>query len=238
MPYWQVGAAAVGAIGGLLGGSSANAARAAEARKQREWQERMSNTAHQREVKDLRSAGLNPILSAKLGGASSPPGAMPQVENVGESAIRGASAGQASAAQARQVITAIENVKAQTAKTNAETTGVMLDNQKKQANAPYWEPNAINEAASVSAAAKAGVEQAENLAERIKLELHGMRLDNTNKETLNPLMWAYQATVNRLQELGLNEAEAQSKFWAEAGSVPALREFLPWLKLILGSIKE
>lgn len=69
---------------------------AQEAQKNRDWQEQLSNEAHQREVRDLIAAGLNPILSANNGaytgsGATgqgfSSSGAMGQVDTSSSSVI-------------------------------------------------------------------------------------------------------------------------------------------------------
>ena len=90
---WAAAAAAAAAVGGSLLSSSAqrdaNNKNVGMSREQMEWQALMSNTAHQREVEDLKRAGLNPILSATGGsGASTPSGSVGKVEavDVGQSA--------------------------------------------------------------------------------------------------------------------------------------------------------
>lgn len=71
-------------IGAAATAYSANKS-AQSVNKQIKFQKDMSDTAIQRQVQDMRAAGINPILAGKYGGASTPSGAMYQHPDMGQS---------------------------------------------------------------------------------------------------------------------------------------------------------
>lgn len=123
MSWWMLPAAVIGGSIARQGAKSANQETRASTAKQMAFQERMSNTAHQRQVRDLRRAGINPILSAKLGGASTPQGASYTAQNAGLAATQGfqqVSSGISSISSAKQAQAQTTLIGEQATKVRAE----------------------------------------------------------------------------------------------------------------------
>lgn len=87
---------------GFFGQKDTNAMSAREARRNRQFQERMSNTAVQRRMADLKKAGINPILAGRYD-ATTPAGNIATFGNPGLAAAQGASLGANSAVSAAKL---------------------------------------------------------------------------------------------------------------------------------------
>ena len=136
---WISGAIAAGGavLGGLTsarGQAGANAMNYRIAKENREWQERMSNTAHQRATKDLEAAGLNRILA--LGQpASTPAGNVATMQN--EKAALGQGIQQAAMNAAQ-----IQLIKAQTATAKAQAGSTQATEENTRAQTSVIAPAA------------------------------------------------------------------------------------------------
>lgn len=121
----MAGALIGSSVSGALGSDIANAENQDSVNAQMRFQEQMSSTAHQREVQDLKAAGINPILSANSG-ASSPSGGAAVMSNEFESVPTNI------AAASNVMLSALStnaNVKSATAQ--ALKTGMEADNAMK-----------------------------------------------------------------------------------------------------------
>lgn len=145
----------IGGTAGLLGDAASYELSRKEASKNRSFQEEMSNTSYQRQMADMKKAGLNPILSAKIGGASTPGGAQAQVPN-----MMGAVTSAESAMRMGQQGAQTTQLKAQTEATNASTRAQQLDNEIKAEMVDFYKKNPTMLLLDHSPTGAAGVKKA------------------------------------------------------------------------------
>lgn len=183
---WISGLASAGsAILGWMGQDSANEEATDRAREQMAFQERMSNTAYQRAVADMKAAGLNPMLAYSQGGASTPGG---QTAPIGNKGLAAASAAQA-AAQAMQTTTAVE-------KTKAETVNVEADTELKEAQ----KIRELSSAGQLDAVRDNIRQEMTNFEQRVKYLEHMTNLEEKKNFLMTHDIYIKSASTNYINE--------------------------------------
>lgn len=138
----------VSGVTSLIGGENQNSTAKEIASDNNATSIELANTAHQREVQDLKAAGLNPILSATGGsGASTPTLQAAPVQNTLSGVANSAATMASTLADVATKMATVDNISADTANkrvNNAllsnQVTGSGLENKLKEIESNYRDP--------------------------------------------------------------------------------------------------
>lgn len=202
----SIGLGIAGGALGLFGQQQTNKMNVRLARENREWQERMANTAHQREMADLKAAGINPMLR-HMSGAQTPAGDRAEV---GDAVGRGA----ASAMEAALLRAQLKLVSEQAGR--ERDSAALLRTQAADIQ-QGWNAGKFEALRSDAEAKAIGVEQARQM---LPLALQRARQEIESMASSAEAARA-RAALDRAAEQGALNLEAFERSIGEAG---------PWVK--------
>lgn len=258
MSWWAFGASVLGSAADYLSQQSANKMNWRIAKAQMEFQERMSSSAYQRAVADIRKAGLNPALAYGQGGASTPAGASARMESptggrLGDRMLQAVLGSE----QVKNIRAQTENVTAQTEKTKAETNLVRTDQASRAADLFMKEKQLPYSAGQADyqnrLLMRSFVKLGEDIAEvgrsielkdvqieQVRAEIERIGVDAALKkfdlERLLPLMQRYRELVNQAEQYGMPERKATAEFW-ERANVAEVAKFIQIVRSVMPRIE-
>lgn len=202
MPWPAIAAAAAPVVAGIAGNLFTSAFNVHESRQNRRFQRDMSNTAHQREVADLRAAGLNPLLSTRGDGASTPSGGTAQVSDTASGSLE------------RAMSAAVERAKANAEINDINSSAALKDVQRDDVlmtradrlKLLLWQADEMSERSDLTwlEKQKANVE-----VERLRQEIEMLKLQQSHSA------------------LDLERSKSESKFYKGLGG-----KVKPWLNMV------